>query len=79
MTYSCKRTTGPRGRTTTITVQDGYDTLRVGKVFVRVPHMVEVVTEWLPMRCGALQQQGLPRDPNCEGCSNAPRDAGGGQ
>lgn len=68
--YSCRRTTGPRGTTTRITVQDGYDTLRVGKVFVRVPHMVEVVTEWLPMRCGIKLQAGLPPDINCAGCRN---------
>lgn len=70
--YSCRRTTGSRGTTTRITVQDGYDTLRVGKVFVRIPHMVEVVTKWDEMRCGALQQAGMPSDPNCKGCANAP-------
>lgn len=71
MTYSCRKSSGPRGQPRTYTVQDGYDRLRVGTIWVRVPHMVEIRTDWLPMKCGIQPQAGLPPDPLCKGCPNA--------
>lgn len=72
MTYSCRRTSGPRGQTYRYTVQDGWNLLRVGNVFVKVPNFIEYQTEWTPMRCGIQHQAGLPPDQNCKGCPNAP-------
>jgi len=65
--YGCNtQGSGPRGKTTRTLAQDGWTVVRN----VRQPVMVEVETEWLPMRCGKLQQAGLGRDKMCEGCEN---------
>lgn len=68
--YSCRHTTGPRGRTTTYEAQDGWDLILINKKWVRVPRIVTVRTEWLAMACGRKDQVGLPPDVNCRGCQN---------
>lgn len=67
MTYSCRKYSGPRGQPHAYAVQDGYDSLRVGKIWVRVPHMVEHTHESLPIRCGYLERA---TDKGCDGCHN---------
>src|SRR5512134_2341165 len=64
--YSCKRT-DLRGRVTRQNMQDGY------KPGTREPHMVEVVTKWIPtVACGYLARA---TDPLCADCMGQPLDA----
>jgi hypothetical protein len=50
-------------------MQDGWRVMRRGEIITREPIMREVTTEWLPMRCGRLEQAGHV-DHNCKGCAN---------
>lgn len=69
--YGCNTATrGPRGRTTTSLMQDGWRVIRRGDIVTREPVMVEVKTEWLPMTCGKLKQAGVGPDRLCAGCEN---------
>lgn len=70
-TYGCNTINkGPRGRTTTSLMQDGWRVTHRGDIVTREPVMVEVKTEWLPMTCGKLKQAGMGRDRLCAGCEN---------
>lgn len=69
--YGCNTTTkGPRGRTTSSLMQSGWREIRRGEIVTREPVMVEVTTQWLPMRCGRLDQIGIGPDKLCAGCEN---------
>lgn len=73
MTYSCRKSSGPRGQPRAYQVQDGWRDMPLGlREKTRVPIMIEIRTDWLDMRCGIKQQAGLPPDPLCKGCPNAP-------
>ena len=57
-----------RGRTTTQWVQDGWRQYMRGDQMIREAVMRQVVTSWIPMRCGRLDQAGYT-DNNCAGCA----------
>lgn len=62
--YGCNTTaSGPRGQNRILMVQDGW-TLD-GRRIMR-PH----TTDWLQIKCGNIEQQGLGPDPLCKGCEN---------
>lgn len=70
--YSCHSDRAgpePRGRPTELLVQDGWRVMRRGDCIVREAVMVKLRSEWLPMKCGALKQEGYT-DENCCGCTN---------
>jgi len=70
MAYSCK-TTDPsswRGRPTEQLMQRGWRYLHRGDVITREPVMIKVTTDWLPIRCGRLEQPGYT-DTECAGCA----------
>lgn len=54
---------GPRGASTTICVQDGWN-------YNGTRRMIAVTKDWLPMKCGHIEQAGLGPDPLCAGCEN---------
>lgn len=69
--YSCY-TTDPEkmhGGRHEYTFQDGYMDIN-HSVFgrLRVPRLVQRITEWLPIQCGKLEQVGYT-DLNCAGCA----------
>lgn len=69
--YGCNtQAQGPRGRTTSSLMQSGWREIRRGEIVTREPVMVPVTTEWLPMKCGRLEQIGVGPDKLCTGCEN---------
>lgn len=60
----------PRGRTTTLSMPNGWRYINRGGVIVREQMVVDITTEWKPMPCGALKQAGRGSDPGCAGCEN---------
>lgn len=61
---------GPRGKTTTVMMQDGTGPVMIGGAVFQLPIYVPITTEWKPMPCGALKQAGRGSDPACAGCEN---------
>lgn len=76
MKYGCNtQGSGSRGQATTSLMPDGWrlvsadpDAGEVGLVRAVRP----VITDWIEMKCGILPQAGMPPDPGCKGCENAP-------
>ena len=80
--YGCNtQGAGPRGRATGSWMQDGWKMQFDGVEATRTPVMVWIETTWgingKVIRCGRLDQAGLPDDPKWAGCENWGRSEAG--
>lgn len=65
---------GPRGRTTTSLLQDGWRVIYVGEgQWTREPVMRSYHTAWIEKACGIAPQKGFD-DPGCANCSRYPKE-----
>lgn len=66
--HSDKIGTEPRGMVRVTWVQGGWRTLVRGEIVTREPVMVEVETQWNPVICGHIIENGRGPDDACKGC-----------